>query len=88
MKLHAALCLLVLAGCATVPSMRSNDLALVPGSGGPSGDSLVVPEPVRLETPAGSFLVHPNNAEDFAKLLAGEPTDKQYFAITADAPSP
>jgi hypothetical protein len=77
MKLRAALCLLVLAGCATVPSMRSSDVS-----------PHAVPEPVRLETPAGSFLVHPNNAEDFAKLLAGEPTDKQYFAITADAPSP
>jgi hypothetical protein len=88
MKLHAALCLLLLASCATVPSPRSSDFSLVPGSGGPAGDSHTVPEPVRLETPAGSFLVHPNNAEDFAKMLAGEPTDKQYFAITADAPSP
>ena len=37
---------------------------------------------MRLETPAGTFLVHPNNAEDFGKLLAGEPTDKQYISIT------
>jgi hypothetical protein len=86
MKLHAALCLLVLAGCATVPSPLSSDVerVLMPGSGAPAGDSHVVPEPVRLETPAGSFLVHPNNADDFAKLLAGEPTEKQYFALTAD----
>ena len=86
MKLHAALCLLVLAGCATVQSSRSSDVEplLVPGSGAPAGDSLEEREPVRLETPAGSFLVHPNNADDFSKLLAGEPTDKQYFAITAD----
>ena len=64
-KLHAALMLLTLAGCATVPSPRSRDA-----------------EPVRLETPAGTFLVHPNNAEDFSKLLAGEPTEKQYFSVT------
>ncbi|PTL77657.1 hypothetical protein [Vitiosangium sp. GDMCC 1.1324] len=47
-------------------------LALAGGSG----------SPVRMETPAGTFLVHPNNAEDFAKLLSGEPTDKQYLSVT------
>ena len=73
MKLHAALCLLAMTACATVP---------VAGSGGPAGDERVVSEPVRLETPAGTFLVHPNNAEDFSRLLAGEPTDKQYISIT------
>ncbi|WP_309891254.1 hypothetical protein [Archangium sp.] len=78
MKLHAVLCVLALvAGCATLPSPRPNE-----GSGGPAGDVDGVPEPVRLETPAGSFLVHPNSAEDFSKLLAGEPTAKQYISIT------
>ncbi len=84
MKLHAALCLLALAGCATVPSTRSNPLE-VPGGGGPAGDSQALPEPVRMETPAGTFLVHPNNAEDFTRLLAGEPTKNQYLSVT-DAP--
>ncbi len=78
MKLHAALCLLALTGCATVASTRPTQAEPFAGSGGPAGDE----QPVRLETPAGTFLVHPNNAEDFGKLLAGEPTDKQYISIT------
>jgi hypothetical protein len=82
MKLHAALCLLALAGCATVPLTRSSDVEPVAGGGGPAGDARGVPEPVRMETPAGTFLVHPNNAEDFSRLLAGEPTDKQYLSVT------
>jgi hypothetical protein len=86
MKLHAALVLLTLAGCATVSSPRSRDAEPVAGSGGPAGDARrEASEPVRLETPAGTFLVHPNNAEDFSRLLAGEPTDKQYLSVT-DAP--
>jgi hypothetical protein len=82
MKLHAALCLLALAGCATLPSPRSTQAESFSGSGGPAGDVQAVPEPVRMETPAGTFLVHPNNAGDFSKLLAGEPTDKQYISIS------
>ncbi len=85
MKLHAALCLLALSGCATVVSPRSIPSEPVTGSGGPAGDVQGVVEPVRMETPAGTFLVHPNNAEDFGKLLAGEPTAKQYISI-ADVP--
>ena len=85
MKLHAALCLLVLAGCATVPLPRSSGVEPLAGGGGPAGEVRVVPEPVRMETPAGTFLVHPNNVEDFAKLLAGEPTEMQYLS-TADTP--
>ena len=77
MKFHAVLCVLALVGCATLPSPLPNE-----GSGGPAGDVDSVPEPVRLETPAGSFLVHPNSAEDFSKLLAGEPTANQYISIT------
>jgi hypothetical protein len=77
MKFHAVLCVLALVGCATLPSPLPSE-----GSGGPAGDVDSVPEPVRLETPAGSFLVHPNSAEDFSKLLAGEPTAKQYISIT------
>lgn len=82
MKLHAALILLALAGCATVSSSRSSDAEPLAGSGGPGGDVHGGSEPVRMETPAGTFLVHPNNAEDFAKLLAGEPTDKQYMSVS------
>ena len=77
MKLHAALCLMVLASCATVPAPRSLSEA---GSGGSLGRE--ASEPVRLETPSGAFLVHPNNAEDFARLLAGEPTQQQYFSVS------
>lgn len=68
MKRHAALCVLILSGCGTVAASLGED-------GGPPG-------PVRLETPAGTFLVHPNNAEDFGKLLAGEPTAHQYYSVT------
>lgn len=84
MKLHAALCMLALAGCATVPSPRPEDAGQAPlaGSGGPAGEVQAIPEPVRMETPVGTFLVHPNNAEDFAKLLAGEPTRQQYISVT------
>lgn len=31
---------------------------------------------MRLETRAGTFLVQPENAEDFGRALVGEPTDK------------
>ncbi len=85
MKLHAALCLLALSGCATVASSPSTRAEPFAGSGGPAGDTSGGREPVRMETPAGTFLVHPNNAEDFSRLLAGEPTDKQYISI-ADVP--
>ncbi|MFY0524703.1 hypothetical protein ACN28I_16590 [Archangium gephyra] len=85
MKLHAVLCLLALTGCATVASPLSTRSEPLSGSGGPAGDVRAVPEPVRMETPAGTFLVHPNNAGDFGRLLAGEPTDKQYISI-ADVP--
>jgi hypothetical protein len=26
--------------------------------------------------------VHPNNAQDFKRLLAGEPTQQQYYSIS------
>jgi hypothetical protein len=80
MKLYATLCFLVLAGCATVPAAHS-----LAGGGGPAGATGEGLDAVRLETPAGTFLVHPNNAEDFARLLAGEPTQQQYFSVS-DAP--
>ena len=85
MRLSAALCLLFLTGCATVASPRSVQAEPLAGSGGPAGDVSGGVEPVRMETPAGTFLVHPNNTEDFGRLLAGEPTDKQYISI-ADVP--
>jgi hypothetical protein len=83
MRRHAALCLLILSGCATVTASGSHPVESLSGrsecqSGGEGGQ----PGPVRLETPAGTFLVHPNNAEDFGKLLAGEPTEHQYFSVT------
>jgi len=74
MKLPAALCLLALAGCATTPTVRTKgDARAVTGT--PE-----LAKPVRLETRAGTFLVQPENAEDFGRALAGEPTDKHYSA--------
>lgn len=37
-------------------------------------------EPVRIETTAATFLVRDTVADDFSKLLAGEPTQHQYYA--------
>lgn len=85
MKLHAALGLLALMGCATAPSSRPTATAALAATGGSGSESREWSEPVRLETRAGSFLVHPNNAEDFARLLAGEPTQHQYYS-GADVP--
>ncbi|MDY7228910.1 hypothetical protein [Hyalangium rubrum] len=76
MKLHAALCFLVFAGCATVPS----GAALSDGGGGPVGSTLEQAAPVRLQTPAGTFLVSPQHADDFAKALAGEATPTPFYA--------
>ena len=45
-----------------------------------AGEPHELAEPVRLETRSGTFLVHPNNASDFQKLLAGEPTRQRYSA--------
>ncbi len=67
---------LLFAACATVPANR-----LDAGSGGTvAGEPHALAAPVRLETRSGTFLVHPNNAEDFEKLLAGEPTLQRYSA--------
>jgi hypothetical protein len=74
MKLPAALCLLAVAGCATAPAMRTN------GDTRAARQAPELSEPVRLETRAGTFLVQPENAEDFGRALAGEPTDKHYSA--------
>ncbi|WNG29060.1 hypothetical protein F0U62_37495 [Cystobacter fuscus] len=82
MKRHAALCLLILSGCATVTASRSNQATCMSGKPESLKGEGGQPGPVRLETPAGTFLVHPNNAEDFGKLLAGEPTEHQYFSVT------
>ena len=73
MKLPAALCLLALVGCATAPAARTKGATRAAGT--PE-----LAEPVRLETRAGTFLVQPENAEDFGRALAGEPTDKHYSA--------
>jgi hypothetical protein len=83
MKLHAALCCLIFAGCATAPSLRAADVsqaALDDGGGGPAGGAQEAGGPVRMETPAGTFLVSPGHAEDFVKALSGEPTQTRFFA--------
>lgn len=82
MKRHAALCLLILSACATVTASNSDPVASPSGRSECQRGEGGQPGPVRLETPAGTFLVHPNNAEDFGKLLAGEPTEHQYFSVT------
>ncbi|MBZ4418206.1 hypothetical protein [Myxococcus sp. RHSTA-1-4] len=76
MRLHVALGFLFFSGCATVSTQGRED-----GSGGTvAGEPHELAEPVRLETRSGTFLVHPNNAGDFQKLLAGEPTRQRYSA--------
>ncbi len=76
MKPYLALCSLFFAGCATLPSNMRDD-----GSGGTVAERPhELAEPVRLETRSGTFLVHPNNAPDFQRLLAGEPTQQRYTA--------
>jgi hypothetical protein len=87
MKLHAALCFLLFAGCATVPASRAPDAAeasVEGGGGGPGGSPQQSTYPVRMETPAGTFLVSPPHAEDFKKILAGEPASQPFLAGGAD----
>lgn len=79
MKPHALLCVLALAGCATAPATRSTAQAPAAFTPPPPELSEVSP-PVRVETPAGTFLVSPSHAEDFSRLLAGQPTQQHYFA--------
>lgn len=79
MRLQAMLCVLVLAGCATARSGVQANLAGQDGSGDTSRGAT---EPVRLETSVGTFLVQPSHAEDFARLLSGEPTQQQYYSIS------
>ncbi|ATB27428.1 hypothetical protein [Melittangium boletus] len=80
MKLHAVCCVLVLSGCATATSPGASVGASV--AQGARSHEEILPEPVRLESTAGTFLVHPNNARDFSRLLAGEPTQNQYISIS------
>jgi hypothetical protein len=82
MKLHAALGFLVFAGCATAPFSRAMSAleASEDGGGGTAGILQETPEPVRVETPAGTFLVSPRHEEDFKKALAGEPTSTHFHA--------
>ncbi|HEX8697988.1 MAG TPA: hypothetical protein VF815_04075 [Myxococcaceae bacterium] len=86
MKLHAALCLLVFVGCATTQSTQGMSAAEAAseGGGGPAGSVEAPASPVRLETPAGTFLVSPGHAEDFAKALAGEATPTHFYAGSTD----
>jgi hypothetical protein len=69
MKIVLVLCAVSLAGCALSP---------VRGSGAVAPASTAGTQ--RIETSAGAFLVRPAVAEDFRRLLAGEPTHRQYFA--------
>ncbi|MCP3065337.1 hypothetical protein LXT21_41860 [Myxococcus sp. K38C18041901] len=62
------------AGCATLPASPVD----AGGGGNVSADPHPDMAPVRLQTRAGTFLVHPNKAEDFARALAGEPTRQHY----------
>jgi hypothetical protein len=81
MKLHILLCFLVFAGCATTSSRALSAVDVSQdGGGGPGGRSAQGVEPVRMQTPAGDFLVSPAHAEDFQKLLSGEPTSKPFHA--------
>ncbi|MFP2960746.1 hypothetical protein ACLEPN_23735 [Myxococcus sp. 1LA] len=67
---------LLFTACATVPAQ-----SVSAGSGGTVAEEpQALAAPVRLETRSGTFLVHPNNVEDFGKLLAGEPTRQHYSA--------
>lgn len=81
MKFLAALCFLVV-GCATTQTAQvaSTSEAALEGGGGPAGQVEQLASPVRLDTPAGSFLVSPGHAEDFARALAGEATPTRFYA--------
>jgi len=82
MKSLAALCFLVFVGCATTQSTQAMSVseATSEGGGGPGGSAEELATPERIETPAGTFLVSPGHAEDFAKALAGESTPTHFYA--------
>jgi len=82
MKSLAALCFLVFAGCATTQATQVVSTSEAASEGGvrPTGQSEQLATPVRLETPAGTFLVSPGHADDFAKALAGEATPTRFYA--------
>jgi hypothetical protein len=84
MKSLAALCFLVLAGCATTQSTQAMNVseATSEGGGRPGASAEELAMPARIETPAGTFLVSPGHAEDFAKALAGEATPMRFYAGT------
>ncbi|WP_426750053.1 hypothetical protein [Myxococcus sp. Y35] len=67
---------LLFAACATVPA----DRLVAEREGSVAGEPHELAAPVRLETRSGTFLVHPNNVEDFGRLLAGEPAQHRYTA--------
>ncbi|AKQ68098.1 putative lipoprotein [Myxococcus hansupus] len=76
MKRYLSPGFLLFAACATAPVHP-----LETGNGRTvAGEPRELAAPVRLETRSGTFLVHPNNVEDFGKLLAGEPTRQHYTA--------
>ncbi len=81
MKLRAALCFLLFVGCATAQSTQALHLSQgEEGGGGPAGNPSEYAHPVRMEMPAGTFLVSPGHAEEFKKALAGEVTPTRFYA--------
>ncbi|HLL02123.1 MAG TPA: hypothetical protein VK539_16140 [Myxococcaceae bacterium] len=82
MKSLAALCFLVVFGCATTQTAQvvSTSEAASEGGGRTVDQVEQLASPVRLETPAGTFLVSPGHAEDFARALAGEATPTRFYA--------
>jgi len=79
MKSLAALCFLVVFGCATTQTAQVVSTSQAASEGG-SRTVEQLASPVRLETPAGTFLVSPGHAEDFARALAGEATPTRFYA--------
>jgi hypothetical protein len=74
MKFPAALCLLVLTGCAAAPTVRTKEGA------SSASQPHEMAEPLRVDTLAGTFLVSPEHQADFTKVLAGESTPRHYSA--------
>lgn len=79
MKLHVALCFLLFAGCATTSSPHAAQASLK-SAAGTVGTTPEQAELVRVETSAGAFLVSPPQAQDFKKVLSGEPAPASFSA--------
>lgn len=71
MRIGILTALVALCGCATTAQRPPSQVAAQPV------DS---EEVARIETPAGTFLVRPDNKAELERLLAGEPTQQIFFA--------